>query len=92
MPHQLSKIEELVLHGLLRKECLIYLDDVLVFSRSFTDHLQSLGEVFSQFHSAGLKLKARKCQLAQTQATFMGHVVSSHGIRLNARNLNKVHR
>lgn len=71
---------------------MIYLDDVLVFSRSFADHLQSLTEVFSRFRSAGLKLKAKKCQFAQTQVTFLGHVVSNQGLQPDARNLEKVRR
>ena len=70
-PPTFQRFMELVLHGLHWKECLIYLDDVLVFSRSFSDHLQSLEQIFSRFCSAGLKLKARKCQLARTQVTFM---------------------
>lgn len=89
-PPTFQRLMELVLHGLHWKECLIYLDDVLVFSHSFTDHLKSLGEVFSRFRSAGLKLKTRKCQLACTQVTFLGHVVSSQGLQPDAKNLDKV--
>lgn len=91
-PPTFQRLMELVLHGLHWKECLIYLDDVLVFSRSFADHLQSLTEVFSRFRSAGLKLKAKKCQFAQTQVTFLGHVVSNQGLQPDARNLEKVRR
>ena len=91
-PPTFQRLTELVLHGLQRKECLIYLDDVLVFSCCFTDHLKSLGEVFSRFRSAGLKLKSRKCQFACTQVSFLGHVVSSQGLQPNAKNLDKVHK
>ena len=91
-PPTFQRLMELVLHGLHWKECLIYLDDVLVFSHSFAEHLQSLTEVFSRFRSAGLKLKAKKCQFAQKQVTFLGHVVSNRGLQPDARNLEKVRR
>ncbi|KAJ0068233.1 hypothetical protein NL108_017965 [Boleophthalmus pectinirostris] len=89
-PPTFQRLMELVLHGLHWKECLIYLDDVLVFSRTFSDHLKSLGEVFDRFRTAGLKLKARKCHLAQTEVTFLGHVVSSRGLQPDEKNLEKV--
>lgn len=85
-----QRLMELVLHGLHWKECLIYLDDVLVFSRSFADHLRSLEDMFSWFRSAGLKLKPRKCQVARSQVTFLGQVVSNHGFQPDARNPEKV--
>lgn len=50
------------------KKCLINLDDVLVFSYSFADHI----EVFSVFCSAGLMLKARNFQFSPAQVTFLG--------------------
>ena len=64
-PPTFQRLMELVLHGLHWKECLIYLDDVFVFSCSFADHLQSLEEVFSRFRAAGLKLKPQKCKKNQ---------------------------
>lgn len=46
--------------------------------------------MFSRFRAAALKLKARKCRIAQLQVTFLGHVVSSHGLQPDTRNLKKV--
>ena len=91
-PPTFQRLMELVLHGLHWKDCLIYLDDVLVFSHTFSDHLKTLSEVFDRFRSAGLKLKAKKCHLAKTEVTFLGHVVSSHGLQPDEKNLEKVRR
>ena len=44
------------------KECLIFLDDILIFSVSFDEHLSHLDAVFSQLRRHGLKLKASKCE------------------------------
>lgn len=49
------------------KSCLMYLDDVLIFSQTFEDHLQNLEEIFSRFKSCGLKLNPSKCSLAKSE-------------------------
>ncbi len=89
-PPTFQRLMELVLRGLHWKVCLVYLDDVLVFSRTFSEHLNSLEEVFSRFRSAGLKLKVNKCHFARSEVSYLGHVVSSQGLLPNEKNLDKV--
>ncbi len=48
-PPTFQRLMELVLRGLHWKVCLVYLDDVLLFSKTFSEHLNSLEEVFSRF-------------------------------------------
>ena len=55
----------LVLHHLL-----VYMDDVIVFGRSFDEELHRLDEVFSRLKSAKLKLKPSKCSIFQRSANF----------------------
>ena len=52
---------------------LIYLDDVIVFSRTEEEHLHHLWVVFGQFLEHGLKLKPSKCHFLQDEITFLGH-------------------
>ena len=59
---------------------LIYLDDILVFSPTFDEHLSRLEFVFSRLREHGLKMKHSKCFFFQSEAKFLGHVVSEHGI------------
>ena len=66
--------------GLTYDICLIYLDDILVFSRSFEEHCDRLSKVFDRLERHTLKLKAAKCHLFQRKVTFLGHVVSDQGI------------
>ena len=61
--------------------CLVYLDDVIVFSRTLDEHLQRLAQVFARMRAAGLKLKPSKCHLLQNQVSYLGHVVSERGIQ-----------
>ena len=71
---------ELVLAGLTYDICLIYLDDILVFSRTFEEHCQRLAQVFERLERQTLRLKASKCHLFQPKVAFLGHVISEAGI------------
>ncbi|KAL7880767.1 hypothetical protein SRHO_G00030210 [Serrasalmus rhombeus] len=89
-PPSFQRLMELVLRGLHWNICLIYLDDIIVYSTDFAQHLQHLKEVFQRFRSAGLKLKPSKCHLACSSVTFLGHQVSSAGVRPDLSNTEKV--
>ncbi|XP_063794647.1 uncharacterized protein LOC134949877, partial [Pseudophryne corroboree] len=62
---------------------LLYLDDVIIFSKSYEDHLQHLEEVFQQLTKCGLKLKPTKCHLLKPKVQYLGHVVSAEGVMPN---------
>jgi len=79
-PSQFAHTMELVLAGLTYDICLIYLDDILIFSRTFEEHCQRLSQVFDRLERQTLRLKASKCHLFQEKVTFLGHVVSERGI------------
>jgi len=70
----------MVLAELNRDVCLVYIDDVIVMGRSFDDHLRNGAQVFQRLRQAGLKLKPAKCERFQERVTFLGHVISRHGI------------
>ena len=63
------------------RECLIFLDDILIFSENFEDHLERLEAVFSRSKQQGLKLKPSKYELFKTSVNYLGHVVSENGIK-----------
>ena len=58
----------------------MYLDDILVFGPIFGTTLARLESVLDRLGEAGLKLKAKKCQLFQEEIPFLGHIVSAAGI------------
>lgn len=80
-PGTFQRLMECVLRGLTWQIALIYLDDVLVYSRTFDDHLQHLRLVFDRFRTAGLKLKPSKCHFGQKQVNYLGHVITRDGIQ-----------
>ena len=69
---------------------LIYLDDVIVFSRTEEDHLHRLRVVFGRFLEHGLKLKPSKCHFLQDEITFLGHQISAQGMKPGTENLRAI--
>ena len=59
-----------------------YLDDILVFSSSFSDHLHHLQNVLSRLKSVNLKIKPSKCQFMRREVEYLGHVIT---LKPNAR-------
>ena len=68
----------------------MYLDDVLVASKTFVEHLQHLCEVFLRLCTAQLWLKPKKCGFLREQVPFLGHIISSKGILRDPTNTAKV--
>ena len=62
-----------------------YLDDILVFSSTLSDHLDHLRKVLSRLKSANLKLKPCKCQFMRQEVEYLGHLITPRGLRPNAR-------
>ena len=61
-PATFQRLIERCMGELNLKECLIFLDDILVFSETFEEHLERLEAVFSRLRQNGLKLKPSKCE------------------------------
>ena len=80
-PSTFQRVMEAVMRGLTWKFCLIYLDDIIVFSRTFEDHLHHLRQVFDRLRTANLKLKPSKCFFAKREIRYLGHVVNQQGIQ-----------
>ncbi len=79
-PSTFERCMELIMRGLQWKTLLIYLDDLIIFSSTFDDHIARLDEVFSRLGKAGLKLKPSKCALFQEKVIFLGHLITSEGV------------
>ena len=71
---------ECILRGLTYETCLIYLDDVIILSRTFEEHLFHLEQVFQRFRGAHIKLKPSKCNFACSQVNYLGRIVSATGV------------
>ena len=79
-PSTFQRLMELVLAGLHWETCLIYLDDVVVFGRTWEEHMLRIREVLSRLLQANLKLNPEKCQFFKKSVTFLGHIISDQGV------------
>ena len=89
-PATFQRIMQKILVGLEWKNCFVYLDDVLVASKRYEEHLKHLREVFERLHKANLKLKPKKCCFLRPEVHFLGHVISREGIRPDPMKTEKV--
>jgi len=75
-----QRVMDLALNGLNFNMCLVYLDDIIVFSSTVEEHLVRLRKLFDRLRIADLKLKPSKCNLLRSEVIFLGHVVSGQGV------------
>ena len=70
--------------------CLIYLDDVIVFSHTEEEHLERMRVIFDRLREHGLKLKPSKCEVFKTEINYLAHHVSKKGIQPSKKNLESI--
>ena len=70
--------------------CIVYLDDIIIFSDTKEEHLKRLEAVFQKLYTAGLKLKPSKCHFFREEIEYLGHVVSGKGISTNPKKVEAV--
>jgi hypothetical protein len=58
-----------------------YLDDIVVYSKDFEEHLKHLEEVFTRLEENGLKCKQKKCHFFMKKVKLLGHIISEEGMK-----------
>ena len=72
------------------KFCLPYLDDVIVYSKSFEDHVEHLQKVLHRLKEKGIRLMARKCNLFAQEVTYLGRVITADGYRVDPKGIKPI--
>ena len=70
--------------------CVIYLDDLIIFSDTFEEHLRRLNLVLTRLKECNLKLSPEKCFFIQDKVPFLGHIVSKDGIETDPAKIEKI--
>jgi hypothetical protein len=73
-----------VFRDLLDRGVVIFLDDILIYSKTAEEHEQLLREVFTRLRHHKLYAKESKCELWRTEVTFLGHVINAEGVSMEA--------
>ena len=89
-PAQFQRYMETCIDGIDGDFVMPYLDDLLVFSSSFEDHVKHVQSVLQRLKAHGIKLKASKCQLFKRQVTYLGRVITKDGYRMDPGNISAV--
>ena len=90
-PATFQRLMQVVLRGSEGKFCFVYIDDILVCSKTFEEHLKHLEQVSERLNKAGLTLKPKKCCFLRKEVLYLGHVISGKGIAPDPAKTQKIH-
>ncbi|CAF3035517.1 unnamed protein product [Rotaria sp. Silwood2] len=73
-----------------KKICLVYLEDVLIYSNSFKQYADHLNQVLAILNKHTFQLNPQKCELVQNQIGYLGHTISIQGVKPLPERINKI--
>ena len=79
---------DIALSSMSRLCAMVYIDDVLIFSKSFEEHLDNVREVLASFERVNLKLS--KCTFIATELKFLGHIINREGLKMDPEKIKVV--
>lgn len=89
-PRTFQRTMDVLLAGLKWYICLVYIDDIIVFARTFQEHLERLEIVLRRIADAKIKLKLAKCHFFESTLLILGHLVDELGVRPNPAKIRAV--
>ena len=79
-PATFQRTMDLALAGLKWTVCLVYMDDIIIFSKTFEEHLEAVATVLVTLIKHNLMVKPEKLQLFMDKVNYLGHVISENGV------------
>ncbi|KAL6419486.1 hypothetical protein ACFW04_011371 [Cataglyphis niger] len=89
-PATFQRLLDKIISPALEPNVFVYLDDIIIISKTFDDHLRLLTEVFRRLRDARLRLNPEKCKFCVDQLKYLGHVVDRKGIRTDPEKVSAV--
>lgn len=82
-PATFQRVMDNVLRDLVGKVCLVFFDDILIYSTSLEEHLLNLRKVFEALRKFNLKIQLDKSEFLRKEVAFLGHIVTPEGVKPN---------
>ena len=82
-PAMFQRVMDNVLRNLIGKCCLVYMDDIIVFSTSLQEHIENLNKIFDSLAKVNLKIQLDKSEFLRKEVAFLGHIVTDTGVKPN---------
>jgi transposase InsO family protein len=89
-PATFQRCMDVLLAGVKWSSCMVYLDDIIVYSTSFKQHLCDLREIFGRVRETGLRFNLPKCEFVRSELLYLGHFVTRAGIRPDPALISKI--
>ncbi len=89
-PATFQRLMNYVLYDYLNNFVIVYLNDILVYSDTFDEHINHLKKIFTKLREANLIIKLKKCKFGQRKIKFLGYMIGTDGLRTNPENIEKI--
>lgn len=89
---EFQKGMDMVLGPLVHKFVTIYIDDILITSENTEQHYQHIREVLERFKKFNVTVNLAKCQFFQQEVSFLGHIITTEGIRMDEEKIKTIQR
>lgn len=89
-PATFQRLMDQVFSGLQGAELFVYLDDIVVFSRTLEEHDKTINRLFGRLRNANLLLQPVKCEFLKTEVSYLGHIISNKGIMPDPRKIKAI--
>jgi len=83
-PSNFQRLTDVVLRNLIGVQCYVFIDDIVIFSKSAEEHAARLENVLETSDKANLQSHPGKCAIAQPQVNYLGYVLSDNGVSASA--------
>lgn len=82
-PSTFQRVMDNILLGIQNERCLVYMDDIIVYSPTIHEHISRLTEVFKRLRKANLKIQPDKCEFLRKEVAYLGHLITQDGVKPN---------
>lgn len=82
-PSTFQRVMDHIMSGIQNERCLVYMDDIIVYSSTLDEHFKRLTEVFSRLLKSNLKIQPDKCEFLRKEVSYLGHLITDKGVKPN---------